>query len=90
LTVNKILTGFGVAAVMACLPACLAGGAGVPPPPAHPEYLGADLVQIMEWFPGRFDNNRQVVEEVEAGVEEPLLWIHSIFEPVDLDRKSVV
>lgn len=81
---NKMWTCLALAAAMACAPVCLAGGTDVPPPPAKPEFLAADLVQIMEWFPGRFDNNRQVVDEEEAGVETPLLWIHSIFEPVEL------
>ena len=54
------------------------------PAAGDPEYLGADLNLAMEWFEGRFDNNFQVEAEKEAGVEEPLSRLHSIFTRVDL------
>lgn len=49
--------------------------------------LDRDFRTMMEWFPGRYDNQEQVYfeEEMDAREEERHERIHHIFFPVDLD-----
>ena len=52
--------------------------------PAATATLDDDLVEMMSWFSGEFDNHLQVLEEKESPPEQPHEWIHSIFQPVTL------
>lgn len=54
--------------------------------PSAQAVLERDFGQFLEWFEGRFDNDRQVFFEPELGVAEPDRHerIHSIFRRVDL------
>lgn len=45
--------------------------------PAIP--LERQMAQLLQWFPGEFDNNQQVVTERETKAANPHEWIHSHF-----------
>lgn len=54
---------------------------------AEARILKRDFTRMMNWFPGRYDNQEQVYFEDSLGVEEGLRHerIHHIFAPVTLD-----
>ena len=41
--------------------------------------VDAQVARLLEWFPGEFDNNQQVVNERETKAANPHEWIHSHF-----------
>jgi len=41
--------------------------------------LDKQMTQLLQWFPGEFDNNQQVVSERESKAANPHEWIHSHF-----------
>jgi len=49
--------------------------------------LESDLVQLMEWFPGNYDNHQQVYREAQQKLAEPLRHRHTnhTFQPVSID-----
>lgn len=49
------------------------------PPAASAPSLDAQMRKLLEWFPGEFDNNQQVVSERESKAANPHEWIHSYF-----------
>ncbi len=55
---------------------------------ADVQILKRDFTRMMEWFPGRYDNQEQVYFEENLNVEEELRHgrIHHIFAPVELEN----
>ncbi|XBQ16818.1 MAG: chromophore lyase CpcT/CpeT [Oceanicaulis sp.] len=73
--------------MLSALIAAAALQAADPSAPAPPRAVqDADFAMFLDWFEGRFDNDRQVFFAEELGVPEDVRHerIHSIFRPVDL------
>jgi hypothetical protein len=48
--------------------------------------LNADLQQFLDWFTGEFDNYQQYILESKSKIENPHMWTHHIFEPINMPQ----